>query len=402
MDTVTSYREIVGDDELSAIYRKARKLYGKHILHLNSTYQGGGVAEILVSFLPLANDAGINMGWRILHGHPDFFNITKKFHNALQGDDINLTNRKKELYLQANKDFSVYTHINHDCVIIHDPQPLSLITFYKKKQPWIWRCHVDLSVPDPEVWDYLKQFIIKYDLVIVSNETYVKKDLPVEQRIINPAIDPISLKNKNLSDNDIAKYLKKFNVPTDKPLITQISRFDKYKDPEGVFRVFKRVKEEVDCRLILCGSMASDDPDGLKMYRKIERAAKKCVANKDVILITVENDILVNVLQRSSAVIVQKSTREGFGLTVTEALWKGKPVVASNVGGIPLQIEDGVSGFLIEPDDDEGFAERIMEVLKNPALGEELGANGKKTVKGKFLITRLVSDYLDVLNELLS
>jgi trehalose synthase len=401
MDTVTSYREIVGDDALSAIYRKARKLYGKHILHLNSTYQGGGVAEILVSFLPLANDAGINMGWRILHGHPDFFNITKKFHNALQGDDINLTNRKKELYLQANRDFSVYTHINHDCVIIHDPQPLPLITFYKKKQPWIWRCHVDLSAPDPEVWDYLKQFIIKYDLVIVSNETYVKKDLPVEQRIINPAIDPISLKNKNLSDNDIAKYLKKFNVPTDKPLITQISRFDKYKDPEGVFRVFKRVKEEVDCRLILCGSMASDDPDGLKMYRKIERAAKKCVDNKEVILITVENDILVNVLQRSSAVIVQKSKREGFGLTVTEALWKAKPVVASSVGGIPLQIEDGVNGFLVDPNDEERFAERIIEVLKNPALGEELGANGKKTVKRKFLITRLVSDYLDVLNELL-
>jgi len=401
MDTVTSYREIVGDDALSAIYRKARKLYGKHILHLNSTYQGGGVAEILVSFLPLANDAGINMGWRILHGHPDFFNITKKFHNALQGDDINLTNRKKELYLQANKDFSVYTHINHDCVIIHDPQPLPLITFYKKKQPWIWRCHVDLSAPGPEVWDYLKQFIIKYDLVIVSNERYVKKDLPVEQRIIYPAIDPISLKNKSLSDKDIAKYLKKFKVPTDKPLITQISRFDKYKDPEGVLSVFKRVKEEVDCRLVLCGSMASDDPEGLKMCGKIERAAKKRVDNKEVILITVENDILVNVLQRSSAVIVQKSIREGFGLTVTEALWKGKPVVASNVGGIPLQIEDGVSGFLVEPKDEEGFAERIIEVLENPVLGEELGANGKKTVRDKFLITRLVSDYLDVLNELL-
>jgi trehalose synthase len=401
MDNITSYREIVGDDALSAIYRKARKLYGKHILHLNSTYQGGGVAEILVSFLPLANDAGINMGWRILHGHPDFFNITKKFHNALQGDDINLTNRKKELYLQANRDFSVYTHINHDCVIIHDPQPLPLITFYKKKQPWIWRCHVDLSAPDPEVWDYLKQFIIKYDFVIVSNEGYVKEDLPVEQRIIYPAIDPISLKNKGLSDSDISKYLKKFNVPTDKPLMTQVSRFDKYKDPEGVLRVFKRVKEDVDCRLVLCGSMASDDPEGLRMYGKIERAAKKFVDNKEVILITVENDILVNVLQRSSAVVVQKSTREGFGLTVTEALWKGKSVVASNVGGIPLQIEDGVSGFLVDPDDEEGFAERIIEVLKNPALGEELGAKGKKTVKDKFLITRLVSDYLNVLNELL-
>jgi trehalose synthase len=402
MRSLADYREIVGDEVIHDTWCKARTLYGKHVLHLNSTYQGGGVAEMLVSLIPLLNDTGLDAGWRILHGHPDFFTITKKFHNGLQGDTLNLTSIKKRLYVQANEEFSVYTHIDHDCVIIHDPQPLPLISFYKKRQPWIWRCHIDLSRPNAELWEYLKNFLMRYDAVIISNEAYRKDDLPVYQKVIYPAIDPLAVKNKAISDKDIDKYLKKYRIPTDKPLITQISRFDKFKDPQGVLRIFSKVKKIVDCRLVLCGSMARDDPEGFRIYSNVEKNARRLVENGDVVLTTVENDILVNALQTTSAVIVQKSTREGFGLTVTEALWKGKPVVASNVGGIPLQLEDGVNGFLVDADDEDGFADRLVQLLEDPNLGSQLGVRGRETVREKFLVTRLVGDYLDLLSDVIT
>ena len=219
MKMLTDYRHIVGEKVITDIYRKTRKLYGKSILHINSTYMGGGVAEILNSLVPLMNDVGLNAGWRIIRGTTDLFTITKKFHNAIQGDPINLSEIKKELYVSANEDFSTYTHINHDLVVIHDPQPLPLIQFYNKRQPWVWRCHIDLSNPNHELWEFFKGFIIRYDSVIVSNEKYKKDDLPVEYQIFAPVIDPLTSKNMELSDNDVAKYLKKFNVPTDKPII---------------------------------------------------------------------------------------------------------------------------------------------------------------------------------------
>ncbi len=396
-----NYRKIVGDGVIAEIYKKARKLYGKYILNINSTYQGGGVAEILSSLVPLMNNTGIDAEWRILHGNPDFFTVTKKFHNALQGAKINLTDLKKKLYTETNGDFAIYTHIKHDAVMIHDPQPLPLITFYRKRQPWIWRCHIDLTDPNKEVWDYLKSFILRYDAVIVSMEEYKRKDLPVQQFVIPPAIDPLTPKNMPLPKDTIDKYLKKFNIPKDKPLITQISRFDPWKDPLGVIEVFKKVKEEVDARLVLCGSMASDDPEGYEIYDKVQKAAKPLVEKGDIILLTTENNILVNVLQRVSDVILQKSTREGFGLTVTEALWKGTPVVASNVGGIKLQIKDGWNGFLLDPKDYDGFAKKIIEILKDKELARTLGKNGTEYVRKNFLITRLLIQHLDLLNEIL-
>jgi len=403
MHGLEDYRDTVGDEVLGKIARKARNLYGKHILHINSTYQGGGVAEILNSLVPLMNDIGIDAGWRILHGFPDFFEITKKFHNSLQGESLHFTERKKRLYYQANGDFATYTHIDHDCVIIHDPQPLPLIKFYKKRQPWVWRCHVDLSHPNEQLWNFLTTFILKYDLVVVSNENYKKRDFPVEQRIIYPAIDPLSSKNMPLSDKDISKYLRKFNVSTDKPLIAQISRFDKWKDPGGVIKVFKLVKEKVDCRLVLCGNIATDDPEGVRMYERVEREAKGLTEAGDIILVTdpaASNFIFVNALQRISSVIIQKSIKEGFGLVVTEALWKGTPVVGSNVGGIPLQIIDGENGFLLDPHDNQGFADRIIRILHDPDLSREMGKRGREHVRKNFLITRLLMDYLDLLVEM--
>ncbi|MFO7733534.1 MAG: glycosyltransferase [Candidatus Aminicenantes bacterium] len=401
MRTLADYNRIVDDAEIARIYAKASKFYERHVVHFNSTFQGGGVAEILYSLLPLMNDAGLYAEWRTLYGSPDFFMITKKFHNALQGDRINLTEVKKRLYKQASETFSVFNHLNHDCVIVHDPQPLPLVFYYRKKQPWIWRCHIDLSSPNGELWEFLKKFILRYDQVVVSHEKYRQPDLPVPQRVIPPAIDPLTPKNMDLSAEDIQKYLRKYGVPTDKPLVTQISRFDRHKDPEGVLRVFNKVRESVDCRLVLCGSMASDDPEGLKVFEQIERKANRLIDDKKVILITVENNILVNALQRTSSVVVQKSLKEGFGLTVTEALWKGKPVVASNVGGIPLQIEDGASGFLLDPKDEDGFADRIVRILQDPDLGRKLGAAGRETVRKKYLITRLLADWLDLLADVM-
>ena len=405
MHNLEDYRKIVGDKEIGAIHKKARNLYGRHILHINSTYQGGGVAEILNSLVPLMNNVGIDAGWRILHGDPDFFTITKKFHNALQGEPMHFTERKKRLYFKANGNFSTYTHIDHDCVIIHDPQPLPLIEFHKKRQPWIWRCHVDLSNPDNKVWEFLTSFILRYDVVVLSSEDYKKSDLPVDQRIIRPAIDPLSPKNMEISEKDISKYLKKFGVITDKPLITQISRFDKWKDPAGVIDVFKLVKEKVDCRLVLCGNIATDDPEGPEIYERAKRKAKGLIEKGDIIFITdpaSSNFIFVNALQRVSSVIIQKSLKEGFGLTVTEALWKGTPVVASNVGGIPFQVIDGKTGFLLQPRDTQGFADRVIEILRNPDLAREMGKNAKEHIRENFLVTRLLADHLDLLTEVMA
>ncbi|MDY6893376.1 MAG: glycosyltransferase [Chloroflexota bacterium] len=399
--SMDDYRPVVGDETVGDIYRKARGLQGMRIQHINSTFQGGGVAEILNSLVPLMNDIGIDADWRVLHGTPDFFTVTKKFHNALQGGSLNLSDLKKQLYLQTNATFCACSHLEADCVIVHDPQPLPLIRFHKKKVPWIWRCHIDLSNPHEELWEFLKTFILRYDVDIISSEVYRKNDLPVQQRIISPAIDPLSLKNKELSQKDVAKYMRKYKIPTDKPLITQVSRMDVWKDPEGLLEVFKRVRENVDCRLVYCYDSASDDPEGAAVYKRTYHKARKLVESGDVIFVVGSSQILVNAIQRASTVIVQKSTKEGFCLAVTEALWKGKPVVGTNVGGIPLQITDGENGFLVDPYDKETFADRIVRLLRNPRMAEQMGMIGKETVRNNFLITRLLRDYLVLLNDVL-
>lgn len=395
------FRHIVPDETLAEIYAKARRLYGKHIVHLNATYQGGGVAEILYSLVLLMNDVGIDAGWRILHGSQEFFEITKSFHNALQGAKLNLSTRKKRTYLQVNDNFSRFSHLDHDCVIIHDPQPLSIIQSYRKSQPWIWRCHIDLTNPHKELWDFLKGFLLKYDQIVVSSEKYFKDDLPIDQRLMLPAINPLSRKNKDINEKTMMEHITKAGIPTDKPIITQVSRLDPWKDPEGVIDVFKLVKQKIDCRLVFCYNVASDDPEGMRMYNRVLRKANKLYKNGDIIFVVGNNETLVNAVQRFSDVIIQKSTKEGFCLAVTEALWKGTPVVASNVGGIPSQIEDGENGFLVAPKDTEGFADRIIHLLKNPDDGKAIGLKAKETVRQKFLIIRLLSDYLYMLNSII-
>ncbi len=401
MISLEDYREIVGDETVGTIYKLVRNLYDKHILHISSTYLGGGVAEMLNSIIPLMNSFGIDVGWRILHGTPDFFSVTKKFHNALQGKKIHLTALKKKLYTNTNEIFASFTHINHDCIIIHDPQPLPLIQYYRKRQPWVWRCHIDLTEPYEEVWKYLKTFILRYDMVVLSDKKYAKPDVPIEQVIMYPSIDPFSLKNRPLQERDITNTISKYKIPVDKPILMQVSRFDPWKDPEGVLDVFKMVKEKVDCRLIYCYNLAMDDPEGMVIYNKMLKKANTLLSNGDVLFIRGDNQFLVNVLQRIASVVIQKSIREGFCLAVTEAMWKERPVVASNVGGIPLQIEDGVNGFLAEPQDNGTFAKRIIKILEDPNLAHRLGTEAQKTVKEKFLITRHILDYLDLFDEVI-
>ncbi len=394
--------KIVGKSEIDKIHAEAEKLKGKHILCINSTYQGGGVAEILNSLVPLFDQVGIDFGWRILHGTPDFFTITKKFHNALQGKKINLSQRKKDIYYETNKRFSTFTHIDHDLVIIHDPQPLPLISFYEKKQPWIFRCHIDISEPNREVWDYLKGFIQNYDRFVVSLPEYQKNDLNIPETVMHPAIDPVTVKNKPVSDSKISKYLEKYGIERKKPIISQVSRFDPWKDPIGVVKVFERVRKKMDCQLVLLGQFATDDPEGQKVLQSLEKKVDKSPFKEDIKLLIVDNAFLVNCLQRASSVVIQKSLREGFGLTVTEAMYKGTPVVASNVGGIPIQVIDGVSGFLHNPSDYDGFSCSIIKLLKDEKLRVEMGKAGKEHVKESYLITRLMLDWLELLNKELS
>jgi trehalose synthase len=238
--------------------------------------------------------------------------------------------------------------------------------------------------------------------MVVSNENYFKEDLPVDQRLMFPAINPLTPKNRDIDEKVMMKYIKKAGIPTDKPIITQVSRLDPWKDPEGVVEIFKRVKQKVDCRLMFCYNVASDDPEGMQMYKKVYRKCKKLVEKGDVLFVVGNNEFLVNAVQKFSDIIIQKSTKEGFCLAVTEALWKGTPVVASNIGGLPVQIKDGENGYLLEPKDYDGFADRIIRMLKNPKENERLGKNAKETVRNNFLITRLLSDYLDMLNSVMN
>lgn len=384
------------------IYKKASKLYDKHLVHVNSTFIGGGVAEILNNLVPLTNDTGLDAGWRVLHGNLEFYDITKRMHNALQGSNDSFKDVDKETYLSVNKAFASYTHFDHDCIVIHDPQPLSLIKYINKRQPWIWRCHIDLTNPNPEYWEFIKPFILRYDLMIVSAEQYKKKDIPVEQRIIHPAIDPLAPKNTTLSEAVCKKILNDVGIPTDKPIITQVSRMDKWKDPEGLLKIFEKVKKKVDCRLLYTYNLATDDPEGVDIFNRIQNAVSDLHFKDDILFVLGNNDYLVNAIQTYSEVVIQKSIREGFCLCVTEAMWKGTPVVASNVGGIPVQIDDGENGYLFEPDDYQGFADCIVELLNNKKLAQSIGKSGRDNIKHKFLLPRLLKDYLTIMYDVLA
>jgi len=395
---IERYLKYVDEQTIAEVLRAARPLYGLRLFQINSTFHGGGVAGMLRSLIPLLNDVGIEARWSLLYGDPALFQTTKKLHNALQGELVELSTSELESYLGVNEAFARYgpSPADYDVTVIHDPQPLPMIRYAGKRGPWIWRCHIDLSTPHQPVWDLLKPFILRYDGVVVSAESFRKPDLVVETALIPPAIDPFSPINRELTEEQVAKKLAEYHVPQDKPLLVQVSRFDKWKDPLGVLEVYRRVKREVDCRLVMLGNMASDDPEGPQIYAQVEKQAAELV---DVHLISQTDELLVNALQRAATVVLQLSLREGFGLTVSEALWKGTPVVATQVGGIPLQVLDGETGFLVAPQDYQGMAERVLELLMDPGLRERLGQAGREHVRGRFLMTRLLLDWLVLLNK---
>jgi trehalose synthase len=387
---VEHYERYVGAEVVERILEKARPLQDLRVAHVNSTYYGGGVAELLSPLTLLMNSVGMATEWRAIQGPPDFFNITKKMHNALQGADIHLTPMKANIYEEVVYENAVRNRLDHDRVVIHDPQPLPIVRHSRKRGPWIWRCHVDLSNPEPTLWEYLKPFVEQYDATVLSIPEYAR-ELSVPQLFFMPAIDPFSIKNREMSDAEVEERLKHHHIPTDLPLVVQVSRFDRWKDPEGVVAAWRLAHKEVPCTLVLLGNMASDDPEGQEVYQQLTRHR-----HENLLVLSREDTALVNALQRRATVVLQKSLREGFGLTVAEAMWKGTPVIGGNVGGIRHQIEDGHNGFLV--DTVEQCAARIVQLLKNPKLRHQMGQHAHETVRRRFLLTRYLEQYLDLFN----
>jgi trehalose synthase len=386
---IEDYVPLVGEQAVERIKAKGEALRGFHVTNINSTYYGGGVAELLSSLTLLMNGLDIEAGWRVLQGSPDFFGITKKMHNALQGMPLHFSRIKRQIYERVICENSIRNHFDHDLVIVHDPQPLRLICHYKKKAPWVWRCHIDVSHPNRQLWHYLRPLIERYDAVIFSIPEYAQK-LRTPQLFFLPAIDPFTTKNRPLTDREMDERLAHYHIPTDWPLVVQVSRFDPWKDPLGVIKAYQLARKEVACTLVLLGNFASDDPEGAQIYESLLR----CRDERLLVLPHGDDTALVNTLQRRAAVVVQKSLREGFGLTVTEAMWKGTPVIGGDVGGIRHQIRNGVNGFLVKSV--EETARRIIQLVTNKRLRERMGAKARETVTQKFLLTRYLEQYLDL------
>lgn len=388
MARLEEYIPIVGEAIINDLRLLAERLQGKVIQNINSTSVGGGVAEILNRMIPLLKELGIDARWDLIKGGESFFMVTKKFHNVLHGRGEEINEHDFEIFRETSQQNIAEVNIYGDVVFIHDPQPIALIK-RRSANKWLWRCHIDVSNPNLKVWNFLRTYIVKYDAAVFSAPAF-SQPLPIRQFLISPSIDPLSDKNRELPQEVIDAVLRKYHIVKDKPIITQISRFDYLKDPVGVIEAYRMVKRYNDCQLILAGGTATDDPEGAKVLAEVqERAAK----DKDIhVLLLPQNDLEVNALQRASTVIVQKSIKEGFGLTVSEALWKAKPVMASAVGGIPLQIKHKYSGLLCHSLEGAAFA--LKQLLNSPAYARRLGENGREHIRQNFLLTRHLRDYI--------
>jgi len=341
--------------------------------------------------LPLLEQLGVDARWNVIKGSPEFFQVTKKFHNTLHGRGDDISAADFGLFLEISQQNIREVELSGDLIFVHDPQPVTMVNRKKEiGRKWIWRCHIDVSQPNQKVWSFLEPIIVQYDAAVFSAPSF-SHQLPIRQFLISPSIDPLSDKNKELSQQTIDSVLEKYRIPKDKPIVIQISRFDYLKDPVGVIQAFEMVRKSIDCRLVFAGGTASDDPESEKVLAEVK---EKAGGNPDIhiLLVPPGSDVEINALQRASTVIVQKSHREGFGLTVTEALWKAKPVVASAVGGITLQIKNKFTGLLSYGI--EGTAYAIRQLLTNPEYARWLGQNGREHVRYNFLITRHLRDYL--------
>jgi trehalose synthase len=385
------YTSLLGQGEIDELRVLAKPLRGRSIEMINSTAVGGGVAEILNRLLPLAEELELNMRWDVMTGGDDFYGVTKAFHNALHGAPYHADPKDFEIFLACNEQNRARLPLDAEFMIIHDPQPAALIDGRKKNENhWAWRCHIDLSHPNRAVWDFLDKFVARYDAAMFSSPEF-SRSLPIPQYLFYPAIDPLSEKNRELEGGFVARTLAQYQIDPLRPILTQISRFDRLKDPVGVIRAYRIVKRYFDCQLVLAGGGASDDPEGAVVLKEVQQEANG-EADIHIIELPAWAPLEVNALQRASTIVIQKSLREGFGLTVSEALWKKKPVVASAVGGIPVQIIHKHTGLLAHSV--EGAAYQIRFLLSHPEIAAKLGENGYQHVKENFLITQKLKRYM--------
>ena len=401
-----AYVEFAGQETVDRIRALAEPLRGARILHVNATAYGGGVAELLATHVPLLQSLGIAAEWQVIHGSDEFFAITKAVHNALQGGDVEWTSQMQRIYLEKVLDNALLLEGEWDYVVIHDPQPaamLSLLTDSAVNRPetkWIWRCHIDLTDANPEVWEFFRPYVERHDASVWTMPQFVPESLTMD-RIVQapPCIDPLSVKNLDLPMPFMNEICRQYGLDVDRPIMCQVSRYDPWKDPVGVIDAFRIVRESVpDAQLLLAGSMATDDPEGFHVWEQVEEARG---GDRDIHLLSniqQVGNVQINAFQRAADVVVQKSLREGFGLTVSEGLWKGRPVVGGRCGGIVLQIRDGEDGYLV--DSVEECATRTIELLTKPERADEMGESGREHVRQNFLSTRELEDYLKLFGEL--
>ena len=385
------YEPIIGRSQINELRFLAEALRGKTAKMVNSTAVGGGVAEMLNRLVPLLNELEVNTAWEVMIGGNDFFEVTKAFHNALHGDDYTLNQAAQDVFLQTNDQNRQRMKFDEDIIVIHDPQPVGLIHARKQGSGrWIWRCHIDLSNPNPAVWEFLRPMVEGYDAAIFSSPAFARQ-LEIPEYLFYPCIDPLSEKNKELEASFIQKICDDFGIDRTRPIVTQVSRFDRLKDPVGVVQAFKLAKKYVDCQLVLAGGSATDDPEGAVVLQEVMEAVD---GDPDIMVLNLPPwcALEINALQRASTLIVQKSLKEGFGLTVTEGLWKSKPMVAGAVGGIPTQVIQNLTGMLVHSV--EGCAYQIRYLLTHPELAAQMGKNGKEHVRENFLMTTNVRRWL--------
>lgn len=389
--TVADYEPVAGKDVVNELRALAGMVRHRRLQNINSTAVGGGVAEILTRMVVLLNDLGVTTSWDTIKGNQAFFNATKAFHNALHGKDEEVTADMLEAFRETTavnlRDMELYG----DVIFIHDPQPLGLIARKNElASKWMWRCHIDVSKPQQRVWDFLEPYVERYDAAVFSMPEFGQR-LNIPEYLVAPSIDPLSHKNRELTESEIEAVVTKYGIDPERPVLTQISRFDRLKDPLGVIAAYKMVKRRADCQLILAGGGASDDPEGEEVLREV-RGAADGDPDIHVLLLPPFSDLEINALVRASTIVFQKSIKEGFGLTVTEALWKKKPVIGGAVGGIRLQVLNGTTGYLVRSVEDA--ARRALELLADPGLRQNMGENGHLHVKQNFLLTRHVRDYM--------
>lgn len=391
MSMLDSYEQFVGRGTLDELRLLGRQLQGRRVVTINSTAVGGGVAEILNRLVPLSHELGVDIRWDVIKGGEDFYSVTKRMHNALHGTTEAFGTHDRDVFRETTRRNLADMDLDADIVFVHDPQPAGLIEARRADRGrWLWRCHIDLSAPQADVWQFLVDYVSRYDAAVFSAPQFAANlDLP--QAMITPSIDPLSDKNRELTESEIDQVFERLQVPRDKPIITQVSRFDRLKDPVGVIAAFRLARKYNDCRLVLAGGGATDDPEGAAVLAAVHEAAD---GDPDIHVLELPPtaNVEINAIQRGSTVILQKSLKEGFGLTVSEALWKGKPVIAGAVGGIPLQVTHRYSGILTHTIEGAGFW--IKQLLNAPDFARRLGENGREHVRTNFLLTRHLRDYL--------